>query len=145
MDTIVTVVHFITAFLIIVLILLQQGKGAEMGASFGGGGSNTVFGSTGGGSFFGKLTSILAVVFFCTSLGLALFARNEASLNLSDQIPFLENSGLEIPETDIVESVEIVEPVMPTDELEFDEISVPEGSDLGSDDVESPTLEMPAE
>ncbi len=140
MDTIVTVVHFITAFLIIVLILLQQGKGAEMGASFGGGGSNTVFGSTGGGSFFGKLTAILAVVFFCTSLGLALFARNDASLNLSDQIPFLET-----PEADIVETIEVAEPVMPTDELEFDEISLPEGSAAGSDDVESPTLEMPAE
>ncbi len=63
MDTIVTVVHFITAFLIIALILMQQGKGAEMGASFGGGGSQTVFGSSGGGSFFGKMTAILAVVF----------------------------------------------------------------------------------
>jgi len=140
MDTIVTVVHFITAFLIIALILMQQGKGAEMGASFGGGGSNTVFGSTGGGSFFGKLTSILAVVFFATSLGLALFARNEASLNLSDQIPFLETS-----EAEIVETIEVAEPVMPTDELEFDEVSAPGGSDLSSDDVESPTLEMPAE
>jgi len=140
MDTIVTVVHFITAFLIIALILMQQGKGAEMGASFGGGGSNTVFGSTGGGSFFGKLTSILAVVFFATSLGLALFARNEASLNLSDQIPFLETS-----EAEIVETIEVAEPVMPTDELEFDEVSAPGGSDLSSDDVKSPTLEMPAE
>lgn len=140
MDTAVTVVHFITAFLIIVLILLQQGKGAEMGASFGGGASNTVFGSTGGGSFFGKLTSILAVVFFCTSLGLALFARNEASANLTDQIPFLETSEIET-----VESVEIAEPVMPTDELEFDEISASEGSSQATDDVESPAIEMPAE
>lgn len=140
MDTIVTVVHFITAFLIVGLILLQQGKGAEMGASFGGGGSNTVFGSTGGGSFFGKLTAVLAFVFFVTSLSLALFARNDASINLSEQIPFLDT--VDAAPADVIE---INEPVMPTDELEFQEISAPEGSDLSADDVESPALEMPAE
>ena len=143
MDTIVTVVHFITAFLIIALILMQQGKGAEMGASFGGGGSNTVFGSTGGGSFFGKLTSVLAVIFFLTSLGLALFARNEAALNLSEQIPFLEGSATEALKSE--EGVEVPESVLPNENLEFDEISLPQGFDQGSGDVELPTLEMPAE
>ena len=143
MDTIVTVVHFITAFLIIALILMQQGKGAEMGASFGGGGSNTVFGSTGGGSFFGKLTSVLAVIFFLTSLGLALFARNEAALNLSEQIPFLEGSATEALKSE--EGVEVPESVLPNEDLEFDEISLPQGFDQGSGDVELPTLEMPAE
>lgn len=143
MDTIVTVVHFITAILMVVLILLQQGKGAEMGASFGGGGSNTVFGSTGGGSFFSKVTAVLAVVFFVTSLGLALFARNDASLNLDDQIPFLETQQAEAVEA--VEVIEVSEPIMPTDELEFEEISMPEGSDLDVDAVESPAVEMPVE
>ena len=140
MDTIVTVVHFITAILMVVLILMQQGKGAEMGASFGGGGSNTVFGGSGGGSFFGKVTAILAVVFFVTSLGLALFARNDATLNLQEQIPFLETVT---PEA--VEVIEVDEPVMPTDELEFQEISSSGGSDLNTDDVESPAVEMPTE
>ena len=139
MDTVVTVVHFITAFLIIVLVLMQQGKGAEMGASFGGGASNTVFGSTGGGTFFGKLTAVLATLFFVTSLGLALFARNDASVNLSDQIPFLETVETETVEAS--EPAEVVEPVMPTDELEFEEIP----TSPATDDVESPTLEMPAE
>jgi preprotein translocase subunit SecG len=133
METIVTVVHFITAILIIALVLMQQGKGAEMGASFGGGSSNTVFGSTGGGSLFGKVTTVIAVVFFATSLGLALFAQNHAAENLNDSQPFIESVEPEV--------IEESAPVMPVDELEFEEIS----SSVGLDDVESPALEMPAE
>lgn len=139
MDTLVTVVHFITAFLMIALILMQQGKGAEMGASFGGGSSQTVFGSTGGGSFFGKLTSILAVVFFVTSLGLALFAKNEADLNLGNELPVLDAIQTQVEQ--IADETEASEPVMPTDEFEFEEIP----TSAGNDDVESPALEMPTE
>ena len=80
METLVTVVHFLAATLLVILILLQQGKGAQMGASFGGGSSQTVFGSTGGGSFFGKLTAIFAVVFFVTSLTLAILARQDSGV-----------------------------------------------------------------
>ena len=62
----------------IVLILLQQGKGAEMGASFGAGASQTVFGSSGSGSFLSRLTSWLAVGFFAASFGLAVIASHRA-------------------------------------------------------------------
>ncbi|MEQ9023279.1 MAG: preprotein translocase subunit SecG [Pseudomonadales bacterium] len=128
MDTLVTVVHFITAFLIVALVLMQQGKGAEMGASFGGGGSQTVFGSSGGGSFFGKLTAIMAVVFFVTSLGLALFARQDSRLNIQSDLPVLE-------------SIQVQQQNLESETSEIEEIP----TSPANDDVESPTLEMPTE
>jgi preprotein translocase subunit SecG len=135
MDTLVTVVHFITAFLMIALILMQQGKGADMGASFGGGGSQTVFGSSGGGSFFGKLTAILAVVFFVTSLGLALFAKNDSGLRMQSDLPVLESIQVQ------QQNLEADVPEMPADESGTEEIP----TSPATDDVESPTLEMPTE
>ena len=132
MDTIVTVVHFITAFLIIALILMQQGKGAEMGASFGGGGSQTVFGSSGGGSFFGKLTAVLAVVFFVTSLGLALFAKNDNGLNVQSDLPILETIQVQ------QQNMEVEMPMQGSENEEMP-------TSPATDDVESPTLEMPTE
>ena len=63
--------HTIIALVIIVLVLLQRGKGADAGAAFGSGASGTVFGSRGTTSFFSRLTAILATVFFATSLSLA--------------------------------------------------------------------------
>ena len=90
METLVTTLHFITAILMIVLILMQQGKGASMGASLGGGASNTVFGSAGGATFFGKLTAFLAVVFFVSSLALTLFARSNAEISGEALLPALE-------------------------------------------------------
>ncbi|REH39843.1 protein translocase subunit secG [Paraperlucidibaca baekdonensis] len=78
METLVLVVHIIVAVVMIGLILLQQGKGAEMGASFGAGSSGTVFGSSGSTGFLTKLTAALALVFFVTSLGLAIYAKNQS-------------------------------------------------------------------
>jgi preprotein translocase subunit SecG len=63
-------IHVLVAFLLIVLVLLQQGKGADMGASFGGGASQTLFGSQGASSFLSRLTAISVTVFFMTSLTL---------------------------------------------------------------------------
>lgn len=62
------VVYLLVALMLIGMILIQQGKGADMGASFGGGGSNTVFGSTGSGNFMTRATAILATLFFVISL-----------------------------------------------------------------------------
>ncbi|MEO6699401.1 MAG: preprotein translocase subunit SecG [Paraperlucidibaca sp.] len=77
METLVLGVHIIVAVVMIGLILLQQGKGAEMGASFGSGASGTVFGGSGSAGFLTKLTAVLALVFFLTSLGLAIYAKNQ--------------------------------------------------------------------
>jgi len=73
----VLLVHVVIAIALVVLVLLQQGKGADAGASFGGGASQTVFGSQGSGSFLAKLTGVLAAVFFATSLGLAYLVSQE--------------------------------------------------------------------
>lgn len=100
METIVTTIHFAVALLIIGLILLQQGKGANMGASFGGGSSNTVFGSSGGGSFFGKLTGVLAFIFFVSSLGLTLIARDKSQIETGSILPALEVEQLVEPSAD---------------------------------------------
>lgn len=75
METLVIVIHVIAAIAIIALVLLQQGKGADAGAAFGSGASQTVFGSAGSGNFLTRSTTIAAVIFFVTSLTLAIFAR----------------------------------------------------------------------
>lgn len=87
MENLVLAVHVLTALAIIALILLQQGKGAVAGASFGAGASQTVFGSQGGGSFFTRMTAIFAVVFFATSFGLAIIAKNKAGVAGDAGIP----------------------------------------------------------
>lgn len=71
----VLVIHIILAVLIIVFVLLQQGKGAEAGASFGGGGAATVFGASGSGNFMTRLTAIFATLFFITSLTLTVMVK----------------------------------------------------------------------
>ncbi len=71
MQTIILAVHIVIAISLVILILLQTGKGAEMGAAFGGGASGTVFGSRGSASFLTRTTAILAAAFFATSLTLA--------------------------------------------------------------------------
>lgn len=78
METLILILHVLVAVAMIGLILLQQGKGAEAGASFGAGASQTVFGSAGSVGFMTKLTAVLAGIFFLTSLGLAIYARKNA-------------------------------------------------------------------
>ncbi len=67
-------VHVVIAIALVVLVLLNQGKGADMGAAFGSGASSTVFGSQGAASFMTKLIASLGATFFLTSLGLAVLA-----------------------------------------------------------------------
>ena len=73
-QTLVLLAHLIVASLLIVLVLLQRGKGADAGTGFGAGASGTVFGSRGSSSFFSRSTAVLATMFFGTSLALAYFA-----------------------------------------------------------------------
>ncbi|MEW6590102.1 MAG: preprotein translocase subunit SecG [Pseudomonadota bacterium] len=77
METLVWIVHIIVAVAVIVLVLLQHGKGADMGAAFGGGSSGSLFGATGSANFLSRSTAILATLFFLTSLGLAYFALQQ--------------------------------------------------------------------
>ena len=75
LNNILLVVHVLISVSIVGLILLQQGKGADAGAAFGGGSSGTVFGSQGSGNFLSRATAVLAALFFVTSLWLAYLAK----------------------------------------------------------------------
>ncbi len=79
MEQIIIVAHLLIAFAIVGLIMLQQGKGADMGASFGAGSSQTLFGSEGGGNVLTKATAWLVVLFFATSFSLALLVNKRSS------------------------------------------------------------------
>jgi len=69
--------HILAAVVLIGLVLIHRGEGANMGVSFGGGGAQTLFGSRGSGSFLGKLTGAVAGVFMLTSLTLAFFSQQQ--------------------------------------------------------------------
>lgn len=85
LESIIVIVHLLVAIAVIVLVLLQHGKGADMGASFGGGASNTVFGSQGSANFLSRTTAVLVAVFFITSIGLAYYAKSKSSASLFDR------------------------------------------------------------
>lgn len=78
MEQAVLIVHALIAVIVVALILIQQGKGADAGASFGGGSSQTVFGAQGGGNMLTRWTAILVTLFFLTSLSLAYFAKQNS-------------------------------------------------------------------
>jgi preprotein translocase subunit SecG len=90
MKEILLVIHMLTAVAIIGLVLLQQGKGADMGAAFGGGASQTLFGSRGSATFLSRTTGILAAIFFATSLALAVvYSRQsgERTRSITEEAP----------------------------------------------------------
>ena len=99
------VVQIVVSLSIIALVMLQQGKGADMGAGFGAGASGTVFGSRGSGSFFTRATAILAAVFFinCLLIASPLIRDNEKSANtLADQ---LEQQAVQLEEAEEVNAI----------------------------------------
>ncbi len=73
MHYLLLVIHILVCISLIGIVLIQGGKGAEVGAAFGAGASNTIFGASGGQSFLGKLTTGAAVIFMLTSMALAIF------------------------------------------------------------------------
>ena len=106
MDTLqkaVLIGHTLIAVLIIVLVLMQRGKGADAGAAFGAGASGTVFGARGSSSFFSRMTAIFATAFFASSLGLA----------------YLSSQQTEVPES-LLEDAPVTEPeAVPADDEEL--------------------------
>lgn len=100
-------VHIVVALAIIGLVLVQHGKGADMGAAFGSGASGSLFGATGSANFMSRATGILAAVFFVTSLGLAYVASNKP-----------KTTGSLMQET--VQSKSVSQPVVPVGEASSD-------------------------
>jgi preprotein translocase subunit SecG len=86
MHAIITIVHVLSCIFLILVVLLQTGKGAEMGAVFGGS-SSTVFGSSGAGTFLTRLTTATAIVFMLTSLSLTYFSARRNAATVFDSAP----------------------------------------------------------
>ena len=87
MENIVWVVHVITAVVLIGLVLIQHGKGADMGAAFGSGSAGSLFGSSGSANFLSRSTAVAATIFFITSLSLTyLYARPAKEQGVMDKI-----------------------------------------------------------
>ena len=115
-ENIVLIFHVLAALGIIGLVLMQQGRGADMGSGFGGGSSNTVFGSSGAGNFLTRTTTIIAIIFFLTSFTLAYFAKER-----SDSV-----SELGIPQ----QVQEVINPAdLAPEDLKLPDLPIPEAED----------------
>ena len=135
MENLILAAHIIIGLTIIVFVLLQQGKGAEAGASFGAGASQTLFGSVGTWNFFSKVTALLAAAFFVTSFTLAVLASKSTDVE-DDLLPELEifqgelDSGVpEVSEIPVLEAPQMSESELPGLEIPSLETDL-ESSDL---------------
>jgi preprotein translocase subunit SecG len=90
MSILLIVVHVVVCVALIMIVLLQTGKGADMGAAFGGGGSQTLFGSTGASTFLSKATTGAAIIFMVTSLGLAYLSSHRTGDSIITDAPAVE-------------------------------------------------------
>ncbi len=88
-----TALHVVVCLLLILIVLLQRGKGADMGAAFGGS-SQTVFGSGGAIGFLGKMTTVIAVLFMVTSLALAYVSSHREVKTIMDDVPAAQTPAL---------------------------------------------------
>jgi preprotein translocase subunit SecG len=144
-EQLVLVVHLLLALSIIGLIMLQQGKGAEMGASFGAGASQTLFGSSGGTNVLTRATAWLVALFFATSFGLAVIAKGKLqdpavlgiAVPATSQLPEADGELPEAPETGAAEAQPLGDlPVLDA------EVSA-QGSDLPEQEPEQLRDELP--
>lgn len=114
MTTLLLIVHIIVCFALVLIVLLQGGKGADIGATFGAGSSQTVFGATGGQSFMGKLTTGAAVIFMLTSLLLAYYYAK--------------------PGADSIMPESIGQPAAQTEKLPAEQVAVPNAEEATTTD-----------
>jgi len=98
MEISILILHILTAAAIIAFVLLQHGKGADVGAAFGGGASGSVFGAAGSANFLSRTTGILAAMFFVTSLGLTYISTHkDSSGGVMVQIPLNQSGSTQAP------------------------------------------------
>jgi preprotein translocase subunit SecG len=93
----ILLVHVLAAIGVIGLVLVQHGKGADMGAAFGSGASGSLFGATGSANFLSRTTAVLAAVFFVTSLSLAYIASNKPKTTGSVMQDAVESAPASVP------------------------------------------------
>ena len=123
MSLILITIHIIVCIALIMIVLLQTGKGADMGAAFGGGSSQTLFGSTGASTFLTKATTAAAIIFMLTSLGLAYMSghKTEDSIMLDTKTPIEQHAEPE-------KSLPVQEPVQKEEATKTAPASEPEAS-----------------
>jgi preprotein translocase subunit SecG len=127
MTALIVTIHVIVSIALILIVLLQTGKGADMGAVFGGAGSQALFGTTGAATFLGKMTTVAAVVFMITSLSLAYLSKSGGESVVSDIKPAAQQSQPSAP-------------ALPAQQ------TTPAGEDnIPAVDAESAPIESPAE
>ena len=97
MTALIVTIHIIVCVALILIVLLQTGKGADMGAVFGGAGSQTLFGSSGASTFLGKLTTAAAIVFMLTSLTLAYISKSGGKSVVSNIKPAAQQQQTSAP------------------------------------------------
>ena len=131
-----TIVHVLTCLCLVAVVLLQHGKGADIGVSLGGGSGQTVFGARGSGNFLTKLTTGAAILFMTTSLVLSYFTgRGGLEELLTEEVPA---AVIAVPETEVPEST------FPAP------VPLPEGQEAGDvpsgfEEIPSPPEEAPSE
>jgi preprotein translocase subunit SecG len=113
MEQMILVVHLVASLAIIGLIMLQQGKGADMGASFGAGASQTLFGSDGSGNVLTKATTWLVVLFFSTSFALAVVASQKSGAVSDLEFPVPAAVEEEIPAVVVDEDLPMLDEEVP--------------------------------
>ena len=87
METFIWIIHTLVALAVIGLVLIQHGKGADMGAAFGSGSAGSLFGSTGASNFLSKTTGVFAAIFFISSLGLTYLSSHRQSGGVMQSAP----------------------------------------------------------
>ena len=142
MTALIITIHIIVCIALILIVLLQTGKGASMGAVFGGAGSQTLFGNTGASSFLSKMTTWAAIVFMITSLTLAYISKSGGKSVVSDIQPPTQQTQVPVTET-----IPVATPQTPTAPLSVSKplpIQTPEAAPA-QPQAEQPIALTPAE
>lgn len=123
MSVILIIIHVVVCIALIMIVLLQTGKGADMGAAFGGGSSQTLFGSTGASTFLTKATTAAAIVFMLTSLALAYMSGHKTgdSIVIDTKTPIEQHAEPE-------KNLPVQEPVQKEEATKTAPASEPEAS-----------------
>lgn len=108
METLVWAAHVLLAIVLIVLVLLQHGKGADMGAAFGSGSAGSLFGASGSANFLSRATSVVAAMFFATSMSLTYLSANQTKdtsiMSIMDQIEETEALSIDLEKKPAIEN-----------------------------------------
>jgi len=124
MSLLLIIIHVMVCIALIMIVLLQTGKGADMGAAFGGGSSQTLFGSTGASTFLTKATTAAAIIFMLTSLGLAYMSGDKTG----DSIMIDTKTPIEQQHAEPEKNLPVQEPVRKEEATKTVPVTEPEAS-----------------